>query len=290
MPDVDYERMFAQIAERFKPGGIVEAGQLADIEAGKRQAISRGTQQLVSSGLGTTTVAAGVPIAAEEVAGRARLGVRGKTAGQLSTLEVAMASLLEKARLTEAQLAQQRYLAGEQTALGYAGLAQRGAEATTGLDVFGRPMAGTEAYARMQALQRQGQAGGGAGDGQDFYAQQVSGYTGAGAGGGTGGGARFGGESTIGQAVIGGPQAGGMYLGGGRFLSPEQVEWKTPEEGGPYIPGSTQQAVDQIGMREADPSMVPAGVTGGAESPLAIFAERHERQQEIARIMAARGY
>lgn len=248
MPDVDYEKMFESIAERFKPGGIVEAGQLADIEAGKRRAIGTGIQQLVGSGLATTTVAGGVPIAAEEVAGRARLGVRGKTAEQLSTLELAMASLLEKARLSEATLTQQQRIASGQLGLGYAGLAQQERERTTGLDVFGRPMAGTQAYADMM----RGGVGAGAGAGGD-YAPTGGGYpspyrpsTGGAGGYGTGAPQV---DSTVGQQIIGGPAAGGMYLGEGRTLSPEQVEWGAP--------GSTAEAVGRTSIGAA------AGAGGG---------------------------
>jgi len=58
-------------------------------------------QNLVSSGLSGTTIRAGIPIAAEEVAGRARLAARGDAESRLTSATSQFAHLGEAARQAE---------------------------------------------------------------------------------------------------------------------------------------------------------------------------------------------
>ncbi len=74
----DFMALYKQALAGLKTGGMTLQASLAEIEEGKKQAIAGGQQSLVSSGLSGTTMAAGVPIQAEKIAGRQRLGARGQ--------------------------------------------------------------------------------------------------------------------------------------------------------------------------------------------------------------------
>jgi hypothetical protein len=80
-----YVDAYNKILARLEGGGAALEGDIADIEAGKKAAIAAGEQNIVSSGLSGTTVMAGVPIAAEATAARARLQARGEAENKYLT-------------------------------------------------------------------------------------------------------------------------------------------------------------------------------------------------------------
>lgn len=83
----DFMAMYKQALERLSTGGMSLEASLQEIEEGKKQAIAGGQQALVSGGLAGTTIMGGVPIQAEKVAARQRLGARGRAEEKyLSTL------------------------------------------------------------------------------------------------------------------------------------------------------------------------------------------------------------
>lgn len=122
----DIMDLYAQALERLSTGGLSLEASLADIEEGKKQAIARGQQSMVSGGLAGTTVMGGVPIAAEKVAGRARLGARGEAESKYLTTLASFAAFAQRAQEAGAdraaalqrlqlQLGTQERLAGQTT-------------------------------------------------------------------------------------------------------------------------------------------------------------------------------
>ena len=73
----NYLAMYKEALQRLSTGGMSLEASLQEIEQGKKQAIAGGQQALVSGGLGGTTVMSGVPLQAEKIAARQRLGARG---------------------------------------------------------------------------------------------------------------------------------------------------------------------------------------------------------------------
>lgn len=155
MPDPDYKIIFQNLMSRLSEGGNFLKSSLADIETGKRRGIASSMQNLVSSGLSGTTIRAGVPIAAEEVAGRARLGARSAAEGRLTGVTSQYAQIGESSRQAElernAALQRTRLMIGGQQSAQIRSL--RG-PSTTGLDAFGKPLAGSLAEAQANALKR----------------------------------------------------------------------------------------------------------------------------------------
>jgi len=231
-----------KIIARYKPGGEFGEAELALLKRAKTKSLAETAQSLVTAGLSGTTAGVGAGGKWEEETGMpARLQLEDIRSQRLVEAMGAKAGYLERgeARTWEEQqrLAQQEFEARQaamQRELQYE-LGRRPSFAEQGLNVFGEPMAGTQAYAEMMATM-QGRAGAGAGAGAGGGGGYGGGYGGTygsayGGGGGAGGGAGTAGpygaaRSTAGQPIIGGPAVGGMSLGGGRYLSPEQVEWK----------------------------------------------------------------
>lgn len=101
----DIMGLYASALERLSGGGLSLKASLADIEAGKKEAIGRGQQSMVSSGLAGTTVMGGVPVAAEKVAGRARLAARGEAEGKYLTTLASFAAFAQRAQQAAADRA-----------------------------------------------------------------------------------------------------------------------------------------------------------------------------------------
>ena len=117
----DYMQLYQKALTGLQTGGKKLEASLAEIEEGKRQAIGRGQQALVSGGLSGTTMAAGVPLQAEKVAGRQRLGARGQAEETYLTTLASFAAFAQrgeearKQRQFETQMTQsgQRFQAGQ---------------------------------------------------------------------------------------------------------------------------------------------------------------------------------
>jgi len=151
----DYMAMYRDALQRLSTGGMSLEASLQEIEEGKKQAIGRGQQALVSGGLGGATIMGGVPIQAEKIAARQRLGARGR--------------------------AEEKYLT---TLASYATFAQRGQEAATEREAaMKRLQAQIEAQKEAAAVSAQpgilaamkmggGASAGGGGAGGGGYAQQ----------------------------------------------------------------------------------------------------------------------
>lgn len=117
----DYMQLYQKALTGLQTGGKKLEASLAEIEEGKQQAIGRGQQALVSGGLSGTTMAAGVPLQAEKIAGRQRLGARGQAEETYLTTLASFAAFAQrgeearKQRQFETQMAQsgQRFQAGQ---------------------------------------------------------------------------------------------------------------------------------------------------------------------------------
>jgi hypothetical protein len=159
--------MYRQVLERLSTGGKTLEADLADIEAGKERAIASGQASLIRGGLGGTTVTGAVPLAAEKTAGRARLRARGGAESRYMTALMSFANLAEASRQAELE----RRAAKERTLMGARSrevMQIRGMQGQRqpGLDVFGKPMAGSMAAIQADYMRQQmSQPGGG-------YAQQ----------------------------------------------------------------------------------------------------------------------
>ena len=136
MPE-DFMAMYKQALERLSTGGMSLEASLQEIEEGKKQAIAGGQQALVSGGLGGTTVMGGVPLQAEKIAGRQRLGARGRAEETYLTTLASFAAFAQRG--IEAQ--KQREFEAEQAGLGrrFTGRqAELGRIAATGTTQYGR--------------------------------------------------------------------------------------------------------------------------------------------------------
>lgn len=98
----------------LKTGGMTLEASLQEIEQGKKEAIAGGQQALVSGGLSGTTMAAGVPIQAEKIASRQRLGARGQAERAYLTTLASFAAFSQRG--VEAQ--KQRAFEARQAELG----------------------------------------------------------------------------------------------------------------------------------------------------------------------------
>lgn len=212
MKQIEATKAIQRAKAQYAPGGGFGVGVEAGLERGRVKATALGMQHLVGAGLAGTTMAGTLGKKyEEEVAAPTRLGVEEQRAQAISGIEMQQASMAQQAGQAGAQMQFQAGQAG----------AQRDLQ---------RYIADLQATLQRESMVSRGPTmtasttptGGG-------YAQQfpsIYGQTGRAApslGGDEG--SRYA-NSTIGQPIIGGPQAGGMYLGGGRMLSPEQVEWK----------------------------------------------------------------
>lgn len=142
----DFMAMYKQALERLSTGGMSLEASLQEIEEGKKQAIGRGQQTLVSGGLGGTTVMGGVPLQAEKIASRQRLGARGRAEEKYLTTLASFAAFAQRGE--EAQ--KQREFEARQAGLsrGFSAqqaelerIEQRGPKpgtAASPFDVFGR--------------------------------------------------------------------------------------------------------------------------------------------------------
>jgi len=165
MADPDYKQLFQGLRNRLSTGGQFLQSSLADIAAGKRRGISSAMQGLVSSGLSGTTVRAGIPIAAEEVAGRARLAARGAAEQQYAGITSQFAHLGEASRQAALERAaamdRTRMMANSQETMQIRGM-QGPSMASQGLDIFGQPMRGSLAETQANYMKwRMSQPGGG---------------------------------------------------------------------------------------------------------------------------------
>lgn len=97
----NYESLFGDVIKRLSGGGDFLKSAYADIATGKRRGMATAGQNLVSSGLSGTTMRAGIPIAAEEVAGRARLGARSEAESRYTNVMSQFAHLGEASRQAE---------------------------------------------------------------------------------------------------------------------------------------------------------------------------------------------
>ena len=108
----DFMAMYKQALQRLSTGGMSLEASLQEIEEGKKQAIAGGQQALVSGGLGGTTVMGGVPLQAEKIAGRQRLGARGRAEEKYLTTLASFAAFAQRGE--EAQK-QRKFEAGQAT-------------------------------------------------------------------------------------------------------------------------------------------------------------------------------
>lgn len=99
----DFMAMYKQALERLSTGGMSLEASLQEIEEGKKQAIGRGQQALVSGGLGGTTVMGGVPLQAEKIASRQRLGARGRAESQYLTTLASFAAFAQRGEEAQKQ-------------------------------------------------------------------------------------------------------------------------------------------------------------------------------------------
>ena len=109
----DYMALYKKALTGLETGGKKLEASLAEIEEGKRQAIGRGQQSLVSGGLGGTTVMGGVPLQAEKIAGRQRLGARGQAEETYLTTLASFAAFAQRGEEAQKQRqfeARQSYL------------------------------------------------------------------------------------------------------------------------------------------------------------------------------------
>lgn len=197
--------------ELYEPGGGFGAGIEAGLERGRVKAVSTGMQHLVGAGLaGTTMVGTLGKKYEEEVAAPTRMGVEERRTQAISGIEMAMANMIQQASQAKtgmefqavqasAQRDLQRYMTDLQATLQREQMAPRGPTMTAPTD---------GGYARQfpsiydTAEQRV----------PDWMDSSPRPYSTP--------------DPTVGQPIMGGSQAGGMYLGDGRSLSPEQVEWR----------------------------------------------------------------
>lgn len=164
MAEVNYAEIFKQILEQLKPGGVMEQAQLADIKTGKKRAISKAKGGLISSGLSGTTLMGAAPIAAEEGAARSRLAVKAAGTQAYTGALGQFAALTEQSRQAELERAaamdRTRLLLQSQEAQQMRGI--QAGQQTTGLDVFGKPMAGSLAETQAAYMKSQMTGTGGA--------------------------------------------------------------------------------------------------------------------------------
>lgn len=148
----DYMQLYQKALTGLQTGGKKLEAALAEIEEGKKQAIGRGQQALVSGGMGGVTTMGAVPLQAEKIAARGRLGARGRAEETYLTTLASFAAFAQrgeeaqKQREFEAQQTQLgRGFAARQTELGR--IEQREPKPGTALspfDVFGRYKSGRE--------------------------------------------------------------------------------------------------------------------------------------------------
>lgn len=154
----DFMAMYKQALERLSTGGMSLEASLQEIEEGKKQAIAGGQQALVSGGLGGTTVMGGVPLQAEKIAGRQRLGARGRAEEKYLTTLASFAAFAQRGE--EAQ--KQREFEARQAGLSRGFSAQQAelgrierrdpspGTAESPYDVFGRYKEGRDPAAGVQ--------------------------------------------------------------------------------------------------------------------------------------------
>lgn len=99
----DYLKMYKDALTRLSTGGQALQASLQEIEEGKKQAIAGGQQALVSGGLGGTTVMGGVPVQAEKIAARQRLGARGQAEQTYLTTLASFAAFAQRGEEAEKQ-------------------------------------------------------------------------------------------------------------------------------------------------------------------------------------------
>jgi len=235
----EFTELYRQALSRLETGGKTLEADLADIEAGKKAAIARGQQTLVSGGLAGTTVMGAVPLSAEKTAGRARLRARGMAESKYQTALMSFANIAEAAR--QAKLDREAAMQRLQTQVSATGRqAELGRIAATGTTQYGITSTYGQYKPMGQFLEEFRVGGGGGGYAEQF--PSLYGTMGEQApslmGGVSGGGYM---DPTIGQPIVGGPQAGGMYLGGDRYLGPEQVELRTEQAVTQGLPPSAQK-------------------------------------------------
>jgi len=112
MPE-DYMALYRKALTGLETGGKTLEASLQEIEEGKRQAIGRGQQALVGGGLGGTTIMGAVPVQAEKIAARQRLGARGRAEETYLTTLASFAAFAQRGE--EAQ--KQREFASRQSYL-----------------------------------------------------------------------------------------------------------------------------------------------------------------------------
>lgn len=190
----------------YSPEGGYGKGVEAGIERGRVKAVSGGMQALVSAGLAGTTMAGGLGKKfEEEVAMPTRARVEESRGKATAELEVLKAQIIQGATEAARTRALQTYLAKMQS----------------GTQLQLAAMRQTPSIVQARPEPTGTAAGAGAGGATQHFGTYPS---------------PFGGESrrsvvspgdpTTGQRIIGGPAAGGMALSGGRYLRPEQVEWR----------------------------------------------------------------
>lgn len=182
----DYMALYRKALTGLETGGKTLEASLQEIEEGKKQAIGRGQQALVSGGLGGTTTMGAVPIQAEKIAARQRLGARGRAE---ETYLTTLASFAAFAQRGEEAARQRRFEAQQAELERIERRPPSPGTAESPYDVFGRLKEGRGPAGSI------GDAGIGAGGG---YAEQfpslydqggaVPDWMGTGAGAGAGGG------------------------------------------------------------------------------------------------------
>jgi hypothetical protein len=106
-------QLYQEALAGLKTGGMTLEASLQEIEQGKKEAIAGGQQSLVSGGLSGTTMMAGVPVQAEKIASRQRLGARGQAERTYLTTLASFAAFAQRG--AEAQ--KQREFEAEQAQL-----------------------------------------------------------------------------------------------------------------------------------------------------------------------------
>lgn len=165
----DYMKLYQKALTGLQTGGKKLEAALAEIEEGKQQAIGRGQQALVSGGLGGTTVMGGVPLQAEKIAARQRLGARGQAEQTYLTTLASFAAFAQRGQ----EAARQREYETEQATTQRkfeARQAELGRIAATGTTQYGKPAAQQSSLAEF--MRGFDVRGGGAVAGGGGYAEQ----------------------------------------------------------------------------------------------------------------------
>lgn len=261
MAQQDILAVIEEAIQRYRPGGEFAKTRGEQLRETKTTYVPQARSELVSRGLAGTTMGAAIPARFEKTVAKPWRTQTEMLRGQsLMEAIMAKAGIMERAGARESQEVLVREQMEQQRELALANIRSREIAAAGG----------------------GGGAGGGGVGGRGEFERWGS-YTLGGGGGGGGAGAGdtggYGGDyGGMGRGYAGGWGAGVLGTGEGGWLPIGE------------FPSSTRDAVGRlgqtpdptIGMREADPSMVPAGVTGDAGGRMTIGRFNVPNRADIA--------